>query len=56
MRRAALSLTLLALLAGCVPNINALAADKNPVCLKWSTPWGPGQLDRFFGCEAPPAK
>jgi hypothetical protein len=44
----------LAVLSGCVPNINALAADKNPVCVKWSTPWGSGQMDRLFGCELPP--
>ena len=56
MARLACAFIVLAALAGCVPNIDALAADKNPVCLKWSTPWGSGQLDRFFGCEAPPAK
>lgn len=48
------AVVLCALLTGCAPDLTVLSNDKNPVCLKWSTPWGSGQVDRLFGCEMQP--
>lgn len=38
-------------LAGCAPDLTALAADHNALCVDFTTPWGATRISRNHGCE-----
>jgi len=39
--------------AGCIPapDLAALAADHNAICIRVTTPWGTSEVSRNHGCE-----
>lgn len=45
------TLFLALLLAGCVPNLDALARDKNPLCARVTWISGSVEINRDHGCE-----